>query len=391
MSLRINIVFLIAFIACLASCSKDPKVEGDQESKFVKLFGGSVDDIGKSLVECSDGGFAITGTMLNPDNTPQAFLIRTDKFGNEFSWSPVFIGNTLSTRAKSLLLTSDGNFLVTGSVKTVAGDSDVMVSKISAQGSILWYKTFGGSADDEGFCATEIESGSYIIGGYSESDPSFGGKDLFVLNLTKDGDLVWQKNYGGPQDEVCNQILKLGRDLVLLGTTYSYQTTNDIPNIYLVTIDPNNPLTPLGGQNYGGTSKIKGIKGFISGTNNIMVIGNKQIGDSSKIFMLSLQDDIYTEVWEKNISSNQNECANDLLFQNNQYITLGCSGFSPNLDFLIQPLSLNGSPLPLITITSSGTQVIFSGIISKDNHLVYTGQNSINGISKIVLVKTNLP
>ncbi len=393
MSFRNSILFQIVLIASLSACSKNPKIGSDQQSSFIKLFGGSTFDVGSGVVECTDEGYAITGTMMTPNHLSQAFLIRTDKYGNEVSWSPLFIGNSLNSKGTQILLTSDNNFLVTGTVALGANNYNVMVSKISATGSILWYKTFGGTSDDEGLCSIELSNGNYLIGGYTSSSPynSFGGKDDWILDLDVNGNLIWQKNYGTPQNDQCNQLLKFGNDIILIGTTYGYQSTDSIPNIYLVTIDPSNPNIPLAGQNYGGAIKTMGMNGVVTVDSTIIIMSNQHTTDSSRINMIGLSGTIYNLIWKRNLTSSQNEWGYDLIFNQTQLIALGSVQTPSDTDFLIQPVDLKANSLQEEAIVSMGDQIIYSGIVSKDNHLVYTGQNKVNGLSEVVLVKTDLP
>ncbi len=395
MNHRINIL-LGVLIVCLASCSKSPKIESDQQNGFVKFFGGSGLDIGSCVVQCADGGYAITGTRLKAKDTT-AFLIRTDSYGNEVSWSPVYIGNSLNTKGYNIIYTSDGDFMITGSVETSTNNYDVMVTKISSTGSTIWYKTFGGSGNDEGFCSLELTNGNYFIGGYTESSPynTFKGKDAWLLNLDVNGNLLWQKNYGTNQNDQCNQILKFGSNLILIGTTYGFQTSDTIPNIFLVEVNPLNSYTGLGETNYGGQIKTTGIKGVLTNDTSVLVMGNQQFQDSSRIYMVyisgNLNNVIYNSIWGKNIQSSNNEWGYDILNNAGQIITLGSVRTSTYLNFMIQPFNLAGNPLPLVTTNTIVNQIIYSGIVSSDNHLVFTGQNIVNGFSQIVLVKTNLP
>jgi hypothetical protein len=392
MKLQINILFSI-LIVCLVSCTKSPKIGSDQQNSFVKFFGGSTLDVGSGVVQCPDGGFAITGTILTPGNSTQAFLIRTDINGNEYPWSPLYIGYTLNTSLNTkgyhILLTSDGNFLITGSVQVSSNNNDVLVTKISSAGNIIWSYKFGGSGNDEGYCSLEYPNGNYIIGGYTESSPYniFGGKDELILNLDVHGNILGQPNtYGSSKDDWCNQILKFGNNLLLIGTTYGYQLSDTIPNMDLILISTSG--TKLGVTNYGGLIKTTGKKGVMLNDSSIIIMGNQ---DSTRIYMVNISGNVYNAVWKKNIQSTYNELGNDILNYNEQLIIMGSIQATAYKNFLIQPLDSAGNLIPAVTTNTNASQIINSGIVSSDSHLVFTGQNIVAGVSQIVLVKTNLP
>jgi len=73
-----------------------------------------------------------------------------------------------------------------------------------------WAKTYGGSEDDCPYSIQQTSDGGYIVAGMTWS---YGkeSRDLWVLKLTFEGDIEWQKTYGGA----------LGEE------AYSIQQTND--------------------------------------------------------------------------------------------------------------------------------------------------------------------
>jgi hypothetical protein len=132
---------------------------------------------GHGLRQCSDGSYILTGlTSEYWGGESDIFIIKTDNMGNEL-WSKT-LGGEHHDRGNTVILTSDDNFLITGSL-----DSDLCLLKIDYDGNILLSHKIGGVGDDSGGDLIQLEGGEYIISGYTDSFGS-GGYDLWLLKLS---------------------------------------------------------------------------------------------------------------------------------------------------------------------------------------------------------------
>ncbi len=59
-----------------------------------------------------------------------------------------------------------------------------------------WAKTYGGNYPDRAFSIQQTSDGGYIAAGFTESFGA-GGRDIWVLKLSSEGDIEWQHTYGG--------------------------------------------------------------------------------------------------------------------------------------------------------------------------------------------------
>ncbi len=124
------------------------------------------------------------------------FLIYTSFLSLYAQWAKTY-GGSESDAARSIQQTIDGGYIVAGSTSSFgAGESDIWILKLSSDGDIEWQKTYGGSNDD-GYatCIQQTSDGGYIIAGNTFS---FGDEiEIWVFKLTSAGDIEWQKTYGG--------------------------------------------------------------------------------------------------------------------------------------------------------------------------------------------------
>ena len=73
--------------------------------------------------------------------------------------------------------------------------------KFTANNSLLWSKTFGGTEDDRGNDIIQTADGGFAVLGFTQSSngdvtQNNGSKDFWVAKLTTTGILTWQKSFG---------------------------------------------------------------------------------------------------------------------------------------------------------------------------------------------------
>ncbi len=93
-------------------------------------------------------------------------------------------------------------------------DNDTRIATVNLTGEIEWQKTFGGSGDDIARAVIETADGGYAVIGYTNSidgdvtDKQLQENDFWVLKLNSDGDVEWQKTYGGSGDDQGRAIIQ---------------------------------------------------------------------------------------------------------------------------------------------------------------------------------------
>jgi hypothetical protein len=133
-------------------------------------------------------------------------------------WQASF-GGSGSDSGRSVVPAGDGGFVLGGRSasgasgnKTSAtyGGNDLWLVKIDANGNKLWDKSFGGS-DDEGFYYSALAAtpdGGFLLAGDSfsgvsgnKTSPSYGGYcDSWLVKVDAFGNKVWDKSFGGSGD-----------------------------------------------------------------------------------------------------------------------------------------------------------------------------------------------
>lgn len=226
---------------------------GDVEWK--KCFGGSLDDYCDTVINTSDGGYALAGYSGSHDGDVTAVLpnsgcwiLKLNAEGN-IIWQKSFQDNIYSTGYKiNIKQTLDNSFLIEyvasspngiteGNVTTYY--SDIFVKKIDSLGNnVLFQRHYGGSySESAGEIAPTSDSGFVLIGGSLSNDldvsghhgfPSDtsgnGNSDLWVMKADSSGNIQWQKSLGGTiNDNGVSVKTTADGGYIILGST----TSND--------------------------------------------------------------------------------------------------------------------------------------------------------------------
>jgi hypothetical protein len=111
-------------------------------------------------------------------------------------WARAF-GSVSCDRAQCVQQTMDGGYIVMGTTESFgSGATDIWILKLSSLGNPVWQYTYGGNGYDEGYSIINTIDNGYVVAGYTTSFGA-GGEDSWVLKLSSNGEIQWQKAYGG--------------------------------------------------------------------------------------------------------------------------------------------------------------------------------------------------
>jgi hypothetical protein len=183
------------------------KLDVQGKEVWDKTYGGGGDDKATSLIQTTDGGYAVAGYTLSKGAGGEDFwVIKLDKQGNQV-WDKTYGGGG-DDWATSLIQTTDGGYAVTGYTESKgSGGKDFWVIKLDVQGKEVWDKTYGGGGDDWATSLIQTTDGGYAVTGYTESKGS-GGKDFWVIKLDGQGKEVWDRTYGGGGDDLAWSLIQ---------------------------------------------------------------------------------------------------------------------------------------------------------------------------------------
>jgi hypothetical protein len=208
------------------------KLSNNGNLLWEKSFGFLGADYGTALLETKDGGFLITGVLDVSASNGQGnaksteiqhaggdyWAIKTDQAGN-LEWSQ-FFGGSFTEVPLGIIETDENNFIVVGSsdsndfnISNSKGSYDFWITKLAPNGNLIWEKSFGGTQIDEAKAITNTNDGNFLIVGDTRStdkDVSVnnGAADVWILKISTEGNLIWEKTIGGSNFDVARAVYR---------------------------------------------------------------------------------------------------------------------------------------------------------------------------------------
>ena len=186
---------------------------------FAKRFTNGIMDALGCIQQTADGGYISTGFGMSPFWDLDALVIRLDSDGN-LLWNKYFNVDGASWTSISYIdEVFGGGYIVIGD-KVHPLNKDIYIMKLDANLDVVWTKTYGGVTEEVLISAIPSEGG-YVLVGSTDSFGPGGGTDILIIKIDSNGDQVWAKAFGGVNKDIALSITASGQGYVLSGTTGS--------------------------------------------------------------------------------------------------------------------------------------------------------------------------
>ena len=188
-----KLIFTISFSLLLAtSLCAQPTIDWRRGFGFNTEF--------NDVKELPDGGYICAGIRTQSNNR-SVYVMRTNATGNSL-WDRSYGGASVE-EASAILPAADGGFYVAGSTSSYgAGGKDFWLLKLSATGDSLWSHTYGGATTDQCQYAALTADGGLMLAGSTNSQGA-GSYDLWLVKTDSAGTLLWSRSYGGSASDIC--------------------------------------------------------------------------------------------------------------------------------------------------------------------------------------------
>ncbi|HKZ93180.1 MAG TPA: hypothetical protein VJ249_01185 [Candidatus Bathyarchaeia archaeon] len=181
-----------------------------------KTYGGTSNDYALSVVQTSDGGYAMAGnTNSYGAGGGDFWLVKTDSAGNH-QWNKTY-GGTNADNALSLVRTSDEGYALVGYTDSFgAGNRDFWLVKTDSSGNMQWNRTYGGTSNDRAYSLVQTGDGGYALAG------SLSG-DFWLVKTDLSGNAQWNRTYGGTGGDFAQSLVQtVDGGYAIAGYTNSY-------------------------------------------------------------------------------------------------------------------------------------------------------------------------
>ena len=291
------------------------RVNAVGEIEWEKTIGTERFERARDIKQTADDGYIVIGS-LEPNGGDDFAIVKLDVDG-EIEWQKQY-GDNFHELAHAVTLTADGGYVIAGSSNGLGGNnnaSDGQFLKLDADGNLEWEKRYGGSLSEEVFDIHETADLGFIAVGCSNSidgdlTSNNGQNDLWALKMDKDGNLEWSKSYGGFEDEATRSIQQ-SPDGGYIIAGYTRSSDGDVANYYggedawVLKLDPNGDLEWE--KNYGGQAQDRALSVQNLSTGGFVVSGWSRSSDGdvgSNIGLIDIWifeiDDLGNIQWEQN-------------------------------------------------------------------------------------------
>ena len=164
--------------------------------QWQKTLGGGVDDYGHSVAVASDGSVYVCGHAYSAGVGECDFLLAKFSSSGTVQWQKT-LGGGKGDYGYSVAVAPDGSVYGCGFTYSAgAGEYDFFLAKYSSSGTVQWYKTLGGSRDDEGYSVAVAPDGSVYVCGIARSARDAGASNFLLAKFSSSGTVQWQKALG---------------------------------------------------------------------------------------------------------------------------------------------------------------------------------------------------
>jgi|GEM_PF-2477573 len=203
-----------------------------------QVYGGSSAEYGVAIAQTPDGNLLVLAQTQSGDGLVQGYhggkdiwLLKIRITDGTIIWQNT-IGTNVDEIPKDMEILADGSILLAGTAQPSAlfpssyAGFNAFLMKMDATGKVQWTKTFGGDQyDDITAIVPDMDGGFLSIGNSASGNGDYpgnkGGMDVYIMHHNSMGDITWQKQYGGKNDEQAGDIAQGTCD----STIYASMTT----------------------------------------------------------------------------------------------------------------------------------------------------------------------
>lgn len=370
----ITLVIIVAsgFTALALTTSSPSKMEIAKGANLIweKTFGGPGDDRAFDIANVGSGYVVVgSSTSFIPGKTV-AVIVRFDSNGNEL-WNRTFIEN-FGSEFRYVYALQDG-FLTVGNAFLASGDSYGVVAKFGLQGDLLWNVTLKASEGVNKLFSGMYNNGSLVVTGFTQPDGNYSNTQAWIVKLDNSGNIIWNRTYENSSNSAAMGIT-LTQDNCYMVAGYVDPSRTSNYDFLVLKLDTNGEL--LWNKTYGGPESDKAYA-IASAPDGCIIAGNTYSYGAGNSDAWIIKIDLNGKLlWDKTFGGKEYDSPSCMSqAQGGGYLVAGTtfSFGNGNRDFWLFKVSDNGNIVWSCTVGRSGYEEAYGVVNAGNNYYAMAG------------------
>jgi hypothetical protein len=240
-----------------------------QDTTFVKFYGGAENETGADLMQVGNHFYLIGTYGSGGHGLTDLYVVKTDTFGNRI-WTSA-LGTPAVEMATSGAAMGDTAVIIVGYTNsTFENTYDGLLTCIDSAGNELWSRTIGGPNWDMLHSVIVDTDGNIVAVGETSSSGA-GGADGLLVKYDSHGNFLYQKTFGGPDEDRLKTLAQLTSTEYVLGGDFESGAI-DSTDIVIIRTDLNG--NALHTKYHGGVGQDQISKILISPSDEYWIVGS---------------------------------------------------------------------------------------------------------------------
>lgn len=188
-------IFVLGIVFLVYSCKKEkeepPITTPVSCNSNYKLHKGEISSCQNSTVISSDSNVYICGKIIDVVS-----LLKLDINGN-FIWRKETDIFGEEIHPSSIAISDNNEIIICGNYyegNDIPNNYDIIVMKLTSNGDLIWQKRFGGSGNEYAYNIIRTYDNCFLVCGRFNGNSSIG-YDLLLYKINTNGDTVWTRKY----------------------------------------------------------------------------------------------------------------------------------------------------------------------------------------------------
>ena len=214
------------------------RLDENGDEQWQKTLGTEVDEEAKSVIQTTDLGYFVAGTSQNKKGafgSKDVLLVKLDKNGKIIN--QLYLGGKGLDEVEKIIPTKDGGALVGIYSRSSIMEDGKLKIEIEERDSPTGRRQNEASLDEEPKEETNLannqpstkESNSSILiptTYHPKTTENYGEGDFWVVKLSKEGKVEWEKSFGGKEDDHLRTLANTDTGFIIAGESRSSSSGN---------------------------------------------------------------------------------------------------------------------------------------------------------------------